>query len=232
MPCAEIISEPSKFYDTQQFRFPITLKDPQSLNTVETLMLGQFFNSADNSAPSHFLKRESVPTSTCPSQSMSPPKSSSFTVMPLRSPSPVLPAHSPTPPPPPASYSRQTKDSDKPRKRSRFQYLMSGFRDIPNEWEEGQNSGKKKTCRRAPVTVLASSSSAMRRSSRRTAADDTSGASTSAGPAGKKSKKPRFKGYIFVMRWQTFTIEVLADIIVKAKPSELIIQVSDRLQER
>ncbi|KAJ6594979.1 hypothetical protein B0H10DRAFT_2233019 [Mycena sp. CBHHK59/15] len=41
------MSDPSKVYDTGKFGFPLPLKDPPTLNSVETLMVAEFLNSTN-----------------------------------------------------------------------------------------------------------------------------------------------------------------------------------------
>ncbi|KAJ7862469.1 hypothetical protein B0H14DRAFT_3612586 [Mycena olivaceomarginata] len=61
VPWDEIASDPSKFYDNQKFTLPLGLKFPQTMNSVETLMLGEFFNSIRDSMPFHFTPDASRP---------------------------------------------------------------------------------------------------------------------------------------------------------------------------
>ncbi|KAJ7889300.1 hypothetical protein B0H14DRAFT_3711029, partial [Mycena olivaceomarginata] len=61
VPWDEIASDPSKFYDNQKFTLPLGLKFPQTMNSVETLMLGEFFNSIRDSVPFHFTPDASRP---------------------------------------------------------------------------------------------------------------------------------------------------------------------------
>ncbi|KAJ6470130.1 hypothetical protein C8R47DRAFT_1222763 [Mycena vitilis] len=104
LPWPEIVSNAPKFYDAAIFTLPIPLKDPQSLNTVETLMLADFFNSTrDLPLPFKFRAEESTivdnnppPPPLAASQPPPPPR-------PASSPPPPPPATSPPPPPPPPS---------------------------------------------------------------------------------------------------------------------------------
>ncbi|KAJ7309355.1 hypothetical protein DFH08DRAFT_1050053 [Mycena albidolilacea] len=61
VPWDEIASDPSKFYDNQKFTLPLGLKFPQTMNSVETLMLGEFFNFIRDSVPFHFTPDASRP---------------------------------------------------------------------------------------------------------------------------------------------------------------------------
>ncbi|KAJ7303094.1 hypothetical protein DFH08DRAFT_825945 [Mycena albidolilacea] len=61
VPWDETASDPSKFYDNQKFTLPLGLKFPQTMNSVETLMLGEFFNSIRDSVPFHFTPDASRP---------------------------------------------------------------------------------------------------------------------------------------------------------------------------
>ncbi|KAJ7880809.1 hypothetical protein B0H14DRAFT_2566196 [Mycena olivaceomarginata] len=61
VPWDEIASDPSKFCDNQKFTLPLGLKFPQTMNSMETLMLGEFFNSIRDSVPFHFTPDASRP---------------------------------------------------------------------------------------------------------------------------------------------------------------------------
>ncbi|KAJ7716447.1 hypothetical protein B0H16DRAFT_1476741 [Mycena metata] len=47
VPWVDIVSDPSKFYDTAAFIFRLPLKNPAEFSSVETLTFGQFFNSTE-----------------------------------------------------------------------------------------------------------------------------------------------------------------------------------------
>ncbi|KAJ7442054.1 hypothetical protein B0H11DRAFT_2348660, partial [Mycena galericulata] len=119
MPWAEIASDPTKFYDTTKFAFPLPLKDPLAFTSLETLTFMEFVNSNNGSTPFKFkhniiLQPEQPeshielpkPTSPVPS----PPRLSEEIPSPQktvsRSPSPT-----PTPPPsPPHQISRKSSN--------------------------------------------------------------------------------------------------------------------------
>jgi hypothetical protein len=45
IPWAQVILDPSEFYDTEKFSFPLALKDPQIFTIFETLAIGEFLNA-------------------------------------------------------------------------------------------------------------------------------------------------------------------------------------------
>ncbi|KAJ7869347.1 hypothetical protein B0H13DRAFT_1896706 [Mycena leptocephala] len=53
IPWDQVISEPSKFYDTEKFVFPLALKDPQTFTIFETLSIVEFA-VANSMGPSYF----------------------------------------------------------------------------------------------------------------------------------------------------------------------------------
>ncbi|KAJ7912846.1 hypothetical protein B0H13DRAFT_1874430 [Mycena leptocephala] len=92
IPWEDICAEPGKFYDDQKFVFPTPLKNPQTMNTVETLILGEFFNSICPSEPFHFV--EEIMTAVLPPTPPPPPPHrrlhiiSTFLLHPRRTPTP------------------------------------------------------------------------------------------------------------------------------------------------
>ncbi|KAJ6609746.1 hypothetical protein B0H10DRAFT_1954380 [Mycena sp. CBHHK59/15] len=56
IPWAQVVLDPSKFYDTEKFAFPLALKDPQTFTIFETLAIGEFLNAntSNNSTPFYF----------------------------------------------------------------------------------------------------------------------------------------------------------------------------------
>lgn len=105
VPWSDIVSDPSKFYDTEKFKFPAILKDPQTYNSLETLMLGQFLSS--NETPVLFQFWPETPKSLDKTPSPTTPVSSP---RPERTPTPEK-DKTPTPPPPsqPKTTGRKTK---------------------------------------------------------------------------------------------------------------------------
>ncbi|KAJ7739121.1 hypothetical protein B0H16DRAFT_1463993 [Mycena metata] len=107
IPWVDIVSDPSKFYDTAAFIFPFPLKNPAEFSSAETLTLGQFFNSTE---PILFRFRAGIAAGIPPS----PPTLSPEPATPLFSPSPFNPAtQSPvsphlTPVPPSPSHTGRT----------------------------------------------------------------------------------------------------------------------------
>ncbi|KAJ6448758.1 hypothetical protein C8R45DRAFT_947771 [Mycena sanguinolenta] len=89
VPWDEIIAAPRKFYDTERFTLPFSLKSPVLLNTIETLALGEYFNSTRCSGPFYFNNP----------QSSSPPASrqSSLPVVEPNTPAAILPQATPSP---------------------------------------------------------------------------------------------------------------------------------------
>lgn len=62
VPWAEITADPSKFYDTEKFVFPLPLKDPRTLTSIETLMVMDFLKSTNDSAPFNFRCGVHIPS--------------------------------------------------------------------------------------------------------------------------------------------------------------------------
>jgi hypothetical protein len=90
VPWDEIIASPARFYDDQKFALPFSLKSPVVLNTMETLALGEYFNSTRCSTPFYFND----------TQNDSPPASAPHTPLPAVEPStPITIFPQPTPPP-------------------------------------------------------------------------------------------------------------------------------------
>ncbi|KAJ6560602.1 hypothetical protein DFH09DRAFT_1364763 [Mycena vulgaris] len=151
IPWADIGLNPSKFYDTQKFVFHVTLKDPATLDTVETMMIMKGLNSADTSLPFHFRRGISLlsvtqssaplsapPLSITPAPSIVHTPARSISPAPVRTPTPARsislpPICTPTPSPPPPS---QPKAKNRQSKQSR-------------DSAEDMNSGKPKK-RRGP----------------------------------------------------------------------------------
>ncbi|KAJ6494976.1 hypothetical protein DFH09DRAFT_1376649 [Mycena vulgaris] len=198
IPWADIGLNPSKFYDTQKFVFHVALKDPATLDTVETMMIVKGLNSADTSLPFHFrhgisllsVTQSSAPLS-APSLSSTPAPSivhtpaRSISPAPIRTPTPARsislpPIRTPTPSPPPPS---QPKAKNHQSKRSR-------------DSAEDVNSRQPKK-RRGPGGT---SKQPARRSSRSSAPKtSTQVASVAKAADGRKaSKKPKHKGWVML----------------------------------
>lgn len=130
IPWAEMVLEPSKFYDTGEFAFPVALKDPTTFTSFETLAIVEFLNanrpvpfnfrrgistaSDDSEAPIGLAQKSpetTPPRSSSPSDTPSgksaidpkPPQNS-----PSVSPAPPVRTPTPTPPLPPPSHPKNT----------------------------------------------------------------------------------------------------------------------------
>ncbi|KAJ7652292.1 hypothetical protein B0H17DRAFT_1147412 [Mycena rosella] len=134
IPWADISSDPSKFYDTEKFKFPLPLKDPQTFNMVETLVMGQFLLLMDAANRFHFRPRSSgelidevvinhlappiippiIPAQGVPVPPVGQQSPSATSQSPPPSPTVTPPMRTPTlsPPPPsqPRAKSKQTRD--------------------------------------------------------------------------------------------------------------------------
>lgn len=108
IPWAQVVLDPSKFYDTDKFAFPVALKDPQTFTIFETLAIGEFLNanSSNNSTPFHFKSDVPEKTGQLPgSPSLSPPPlpQKHQINIPPPGPQPTTPAQSELPGSPPTT---------------------------------------------------------------------------------------------------------------------------------
>ncbi|KAK6989010.1 hypothetical protein R3P38DRAFT_2572266 [Favolaschia claudopus] len=114
VPWADIAADPAKFYSQAKFSLPVRLKDPLTMESIETMMLANFFiNSTRSSAPFHFEAEADEPprspkSSAPPATPLTPPEHSrpaSPVVAPPGSPPPSSPPPhvtvTPSPPPSP-----------------------------------------------------------------------------------------------------------------------------------
>ncbi|KAJ7136194.1 hypothetical protein C8R46DRAFT_1047646 [Mycena filopes] len=217
--CWKLASNPTKFYDTETFVFPLPLRSPDTFNSAETLMFGEFLTSMDPSVVFHF--RADMVHSPRPSRSPSPIPEQSMPIPPpppLRSVSlgheklpPVSPPPTPIPTPHPVSPihrqlalgSLSSKDhssgtsggaANKANKRKRQSNRGTG--DGKNA---GEDSGKpkKKSKTKAVAVDNQGESAGVRRSSRVVPKADNK-ALTSDQADGATKKKQRWKGWVEV----------------------------------
>ncbi|KAJ7653879.1 hypothetical protein DFH06DRAFT_1329974 [Mycena polygramma] len=182
LPWPEIVSNAPKFYDTAIFRLPVPLKDPQSLNTVETLMMADFFNSTRNlSLPFKFQADESTIVDDDPP---APPPSQN--------------GRAPTPPPSPPSPSQDSQmNSSHSRSRSPSHRPST---PPPPPPKKSVKKGKKKRTRKVAAQEP-SGEPTLRRSSRSAAPKPVRSSRTAPPKHGqmvqsKSATKPRYKGYV------------------------------------
>ncbi|KAJ6604905.1 hypothetical protein B0H10DRAFT_1957397 [Mycena sp. CBHHK59/15] len=75
IPWAQVVLDPSKFYDTEKFAFLLALKDPQTFTIFETLAIGKFLNAntSNNSTPFYFKSDVPEESSRLPDSAPLPP---------------------------------------------------------------------------------------------------------------------------------------------------------------
>ncbi|KAJ7131973.1 hypothetical protein C8R46DRAFT_1048492 [Mycena filopes] len=220
--CWKLASNPTKFYDTETFVFPLPLRSPDTFNSAETLMFGEFLTSMDPSVVFHFRAdmvhspRPSRLPSPIPEQSMpipSPPPLRSVSLgheklppvspppTPIPTPHPVSPIHRQSSPVALGSLSSKDHSSgtsggaaNKANKRKHQSNRGTG--DGKNA---GEDSGKpkKKSKTKAVAVDNQGESAGVRRSSRVVPKADNK-ASTSDQADGATKKKQRWKGWVEV----------------------------------
>ncbi|KAJ6524943.1 hypothetical protein B0H19DRAFT_1085066 [Mycena capillaripes] len=191
VPWEDICAEPGKFYDDQKFVFPTPLKNPQTMNTVETLILGEFFNSIRPSETFHFIGE--ITTAALPP---SPPPAHNLDIHPPSSPMPTVTCRGRTPTPPSTHPPRQFQgqNTTRPKKQSR------------NRESEKEKEGEKKRKQLRKDTAETGSTPVpdppVRRSSRTTAQKPGTSAK-SAPKARQRSNKTKKQGWK-----QVFSLDV------------------------
>ncbi|KAJ7251700.1 hypothetical protein C8J57DRAFT_1238524 [Mycena rebaudengoi] len=207
VPWTMIRADPSKFYDIQKFVFPIPLQNPESLTSLQTLVLGEFLSGSEpfhfNAVGLTFSSPGSPPTAPSPLCSASNTTSAGpHEELPVSSKSPPLHVTIPTPPAePPVERHTFTPVAPSPPKNNRKD------EEVNEETAAKEDSGRKK--RRGAAVEYAethikgkgvdgttSGSDAPRRSSRGTKCIPAGASTSKSKPktiSTKNGPKPKYK---------------------------------------
>ncbi|KAJ6548046.1 hypothetical protein B0H10DRAFT_2195526 [Mycena sp. CBHHK59/15] len=169
IPWAQVVLDPSKFYDTEKFAFPLALKDPQTFTIFETLAIGEFLNANTSNNATPFYFKSDVPEESGrlpdsaplpppplphthqinippPGSQLTTPAQSASLGSPPTDParSETLPPYQDVPPPGPESPPSRTSPSPPPQPRKGGKRGKKRAREAKNPQDQGHEDGSRK----------------------------------------------------------------------------------------